>query len=109
MLLIRQDLAVSLVQFIDLLNEFFLGAIFCRVLAPIFVQKGSIYCKSRIWNLGYTQGNVDSKKLDLGHVRKSLGVIIRDLMKAAPETLLDTNIGMVTHFVVLPNCFIQGW
>ena len=71
---------------------------FCRVLAQIYFQKGLISCKSTIWDLGYAQGNVETKKLDLGHVRKSICVINSDLVKAAPEALPATTIGIFPHF-----------
>ena len=106
MLLCRQYLAAGLLQFVDILIDLFCGALFCRVFAPFF-QKGSISCKSRIWDLGYTQGNLDNKKLDLGHVKKSLCLVSSDYIKAAPETLPDTTIGMFPHFVVLQNCFTK--
>ena len=108
-LLCRKYLAADILQFIDILIHLFLGGIFCRVTAPIFVQNGSISCKSIIWDLGYTQGNVDAKKLDLGHVRKSLCVVSSDCVKTGPETIPATTIIMFPHFVVHPNYFTQGW
>ena len=83
-LLHRQDLLAGLLKFVVILNGLFLGALFCRVLALIFVQKSLIYCKSIIWDIGYTQGNVDAKKLELVHVRKVLCAISSDLVKSAP-------------------------
>ena len=74
MLLLRQYLAAGLLKFDDILIDLFLGALFCRFIAPSFVQKSSISCKLVIWDLGYTQVNVDAKKLDLGHVINSLCV-----------------------------------
>ena len=38
-----------------------------------------------------------------------LCVIISDLVKAAPEILPATTIGMFPHFVIFPNCFTQVW
>ena len=107
-LLYIQYLAVSLLQFVDISIDLFLGALSWRVLAPIFFQKGLISCKLRIWDLGYTHGNVDTKKLDLGHTRKSLCAVSSDRVKSAPDTLPATTVGMFPHFFVLPNCFTQG-
>ena len=108
-LLCRQHLAAGILQFVDILIDLFLGALFCRFIAPISFQKGSISCKSRIWYLGYTQGNVDYNKLNPVHMREILYVVSSDRIKAAPETLSDTTIGMLPHFFVLSNCFTQGW
>ena len=85
------------------------GIFFCLGIAQVLFQKVSLSFKSRIWDIGCIQGNVDAKKLDLGHERKRLCVISRDLVKNVPETLLATTIGIFPHFGVLPNFFKQGW
>ena len=105
----RQYLSVDLLHFVDVLIDLFLGALFFSVLAPIFSQKGSIFCKSGIWDLGYTQGNVDAKNLDLLNVRKILCVGSSDIVKATQETLPATTIGMFPNFLFLPNCFTLVW
>ena len=58
--------------------------------------------------IGYTQVNVDAKKLGIGHMIKSLCAIISDLVIASPETLPATTIGMFTHFFVLPIFLTKG-
>ena len=67
-LLCRYYFSAGLLQFVDILIDLLLGAIVCRVIAPIFVQKGSISYKSRIWDLGYKQGNVDANNIEPVHV-----------------------------------------
>ena len=95
----------SLISYIEL----FLGALFCRVLDLIFVQKGLISCMSRKWDIGYTEINVDDKNIDFGHVINSVCVVISDHVKFALETLPATNIGIFPNLFVLPNYFTKRW
>ena len=103
----RQDLTASILQCVDILNGLFLDAIFAEFL-PHFFPEGINILQLIIWDLAYTKGNFDTKKLDLGHVIKILCVIISDIVKYAPEILPATTIGMFSHFFVLPIFFQKG-
>ena len=98
-LLCRYYFSAGLLKFVDILIDLLLGAIVCRVIASIFVQKGSISYKSRIWDLGYKQGNVDANNIEPVHVKKIIFVVSSYCVKVALEALPPTTISMFTYFL----------